>query len=183
MSEIAQATGLSKVTIYNKINALQNELRPYIRHKKGIQYIDDEGLLILKKSCGLEVDDDALKETAASKSLEQDTSDYLKQFEIINKSIESLKDSLNSEYIDALKGQINDLKKELDNKNTQLDTKDRLLENFQVMLQSERQSRLQLEAAREEREKKLDTFISKWRQDHRDREEKKGFFKKLFINK
>lgn len=180
VSEIAKAMGLSKVTIYNRVNTLQNELKPYIRHKKGVQYIDDKGLLILKKSCGLKVDDDALQETAASKAQEQDISDGLKQFESLNKSIESLKNSVNSEYVQALKNQIEDLKTEIENKNRQLDAKDRLLENFQVMLQSERQSRLQLEAAREEREKKMDTFISEWRQDRREREEKKGFFKKLF---
>jgi DNA-binding phage protein len=180
VSEIAQEMGLSKVTIYNKINALQNDLKPYIRHKKGIQYIDDEGLLILKKACGLEVAGDILKEAAVSKAAEQDLSEGLKQFEIINKSLEGLKETINSDYIQSLKDQVEHLKQELNIKNDQLQAKDELLKNFQVMLQTEKQSRQLLEASREEREKKMDEFISTWRHDHKEHEEKKGFFKKLF---
>lgn len=180
VSEIAQEIGLSKVTIYNKINALQSQLKPYIKHKKGIQYIDDEGLLIIKKACGLEVTDEPLNETAADKDHSPAASNGVNQFENILKTLESLNDNLNSDYIQSLKDQIEHLKGEISTKNEQLQAKDELLKNFQVMLQTEKQSRQLLEASREERERKMDEFITEWRQDHRGREEKKGFFKKLF---
>ena len=53
VAELSDMLGFSKVTIYNKINSLKTDLKPCIKHKKGITYIDDKGVLIIKRDLGL----------------------------------------------------------------------------------------------------------------------------------
>lgn len=167
VSDVSRLTSLSKVSIYNKLKL--KELEKYIVKKQGVIYIQEEGLSLIKESLNLnnEVKTD-FKNNKDSNAVDQELSTDMDDLNI------------KTDYLNYLKTENDRLWKEIEDKNRQLKDKDRLLENFQVMMQSEKQSRLQLEAAREERERKLDTFISEWRQDHREQENKKGFFKKLF---
>jgi len=46
--EVAKILGVSKVTIYKKMDRLKKELKPHIHKRSNITYIDEDGLSILK---------------------------------------------------------------------------------------------------------------------------------------
>lgn len=48
--EVSKLLGVSKVTIYKKMEIFKKELKPHIHKKKNITYIDDEGIEIIKES-------------------------------------------------------------------------------------------------------------------------------------
>lgn len=160
VAEISKLTNLSKVSIYKRLEL--KEMQQHISKKQGVTYIDEEGFNLIKDS--LKVNEEFKTEV---KDVQNDDS--------INEEVSMDSDdlSLKSDYINYLKQENDRLWKEIQDKSRQL-------ENFQVMLQTEKQSRLQLEAARDERERKLDTFIEQWQEDHRKPQKQKGFFKKIF---
>ena len=47
VSEVADLTNLSKVSIYNKLKL--SEMKKHITKKQGVTYIDDEGLKKIKE--------------------------------------------------------------------------------------------------------------------------------------
>lgn len=49
VSEIAELMGLSKVSVYNRINHNKDRLKPYISKDKGVTYINDKGFTVLKE--------------------------------------------------------------------------------------------------------------------------------------
>ena len=51
VSEIADLTGLSKVSIYNKLKL--KEIEPFIVKNKGITYVCDEGVALIKEGLNL----------------------------------------------------------------------------------------------------------------------------------
>jgi len=57
VSEIADLTGLSKVSIYNKLKL--KEIEPFIVKNKGITYVCDEGVALIKE--GLNLKEEGLK--------------------------------------------------------------------------------------------------------------------------
>lgn len=48
--EVSKLLGVSKVTIYKKMEIFKKELKPHIHKKKNITFIDDEGVEIIKES-------------------------------------------------------------------------------------------------------------------------------------
>ena len=58
VAEVSVLTGLSKVSIYNKIKL--KEIEKYVVKNKGITYISDEGINLIFK--GLNLNDDKLKD-------------------------------------------------------------------------------------------------------------------------
>lgn len=48
--EVSKLLGVSKVTIYKKMEIFKKELKPHIHKKKNITYLDDEGVEIIKES-------------------------------------------------------------------------------------------------------------------------------------
>lgn len=48
--EVSKLLGVSKVTIYKKMEIFKKELKPHIHKKKNITYLDDEGIEIIKES-------------------------------------------------------------------------------------------------------------------------------------
>lgn len=48
--EVANMLGVSKVTIYKKMEQLKKELKPHIKKKKNITYIEAEGIELIKSS-------------------------------------------------------------------------------------------------------------------------------------
>lgn len=165
VAQISDLIGLSKVSIYKRLDL--KEIREHISKKQGVTYIDEEGFNLIKASLNLkeEIKSD-LKNDNAHNSIDLELStDKDDTFNLEEEAI-----NLKTDYLNYLKVENEWLKKRIEDQSRQL-------ENFQIMLQSEKQARLQLEAAREEREKKLDTFIGEWQ---KSRKEKKGFFQKLF---
>jgi hypothetical protein len=164
IANVSELTNLSKVSIYKKLKL--KELQGHFLKKQGITYIDEVGLNLIQDSL-------KLKEKVKT-GLKED-----KEYETENEEKSMDKDDLNlkNDYINHLKDENSQLWQVIKDQSRQL-------ENFQVMLQTEKQTRLQLEAATEERVKKLDTFITEWQQDHqgqdKKKDEKRGFFKRLF---
>jgi predicted nucleic acid-binding protein len=50
VSEIAEKIGKSKTSVYNRINKLKVELKPYQKTLNGVIYYDEEGFEIIKNS-------------------------------------------------------------------------------------------------------------------------------------
>lgn len=48
--EVSKLLGVSKVTIYKKMEIFKKELKPHIHKKKNITFIDDDGVEIIKES-------------------------------------------------------------------------------------------------------------------------------------
>ena len=53
IAEIADIIGVSKATIYNKLNSLKGILRNHIKVRKGVKYLTSEGVNIIKDTIGL----------------------------------------------------------------------------------------------------------------------------------
>lgn len=51
--EVARLLGVSKVTIYKKMELHKKELKPYIRYRSNIAYVEDIGVDILRKALNL----------------------------------------------------------------------------------------------------------------------------------
>lgn len=199
--EVAEKLGVSKVTIYKKVNSLKQEIKPYIYKKKGITYIDDTGIEMIKNS--LDVNQCVSKVKSEVKTEEIYNSCKQEKSMDVNRLTGEI-DGLQNDYINALKEQIDYLKNELDIKNNQLtvkdhqlNNKDELIRNFQILLKEDKDRILLLEERLEEKEipkdqqtmitaeimkhvkeenKKLMDYISVTREE----EKKKSFWSKLF---
>lgn len=53
VKDISLMLGVSQVTVYNHLKKLENELKGNVFKKKGVTYVDDEGIKELKISMGL----------------------------------------------------------------------------------------------------------------------------------
>lgn len=149
VTEISEMLGFSKVTIYNRVNSLKTELKPYIKHKKNILHIDDKGLLILKEDLGLIDVKSTLNDNNTSDTENIDFNSDLKDFKDINyliKTIEKTVKTSQENYINSLLEQIKLLKSELDKKDAQLNNTLRLLENSQILIREEKEKILMLES-------------------------------------
>ncbi len=156
VAEISDMTGFSKVTIYNKVNLLKTDLKPCIKRKNGVTYIDDKGVLIIKRDLGLIEDENTLNYDEEFKEASPVDNNDLKQFKDINILIETLKETVKTgqeDYINSLLGQIELLKSELNKKDDQINNTLRLLENSQVLIKDNKEKILMLES-KEEKEKK-----------------------------
>ncbi len=56
--EVARLLGVSKVTVYKKMELLKKELKPHIRYRSNIAYIEEPGVEILRHSLNLPVSED-----------------------------------------------------------------------------------------------------------------------------
>jgi hypothetical protein len=156
VAEVSDMLEFSKVTIYNKINSLKTDLKPYIKHRKGITYIDDKGVLIIKRDLGLIEDENTLNSGNEFKAENPLGKSDLKQFKEINILVETLEKTIKTgqaNYINSLLGQIELLKSELNKKDEQINNTLRLLENSQVLIKDNKEKILMLES-KEEKEKK-----------------------------
>lgn len=57
--EVARLLGVSKVTVYKKMELLKKELKPHIRYRSNIAYIEDPGIAILRQSLNLPINETA----------------------------------------------------------------------------------------------------------------------------
>jgi lipopolysaccharide biosynthesis regulator YciM len=48
--EVANLLGVSKVTIYKKMEKFKKELKPHLHKKRNITYVDDDGVEIIRQS-------------------------------------------------------------------------------------------------------------------------------------
>ena len=176
VSEVSVLTGLSKVSIYNKIKL--KEIEPYIVKNKGITYISEEGFNLIKE--GLNLKDDSLNYINDTLKIDNDEV----AISIENKEFEEFKvelKELNKDYLSSLKSENQVLRLQLEEKDKQIAELHKLIENSQVLLKEEqKKSEQQLYLAEhfEEVDNKLQDLREKMEQK---KSEKKGFFK-IFSN-
>lgn len=171
VAEVSVLTGLSKVSIYNKIKL--KEIEKYVVKNKGITYISDEGISLIVE--GLNLNDDKLNGLNLQlKSEREDVAvsignNHFKEFKL------ELKE-LNKNYLNSLKSENEVLKKQLDEKDKQISELHRLIENNQILLKEEqkkREQQLYLAEHFEEVDNKLQDLKEKMEQKRNDR---KSFF-------
>ena len=171
VAEVSVLTGLSKVSIYNKIKL--KEMEQYVVKNKGITYISDEGIALFKE--GLNLKGDTLK--SLNDSLKVDDDEIAISIE--NKELEKFKvelKELNKDYLNSLKFENELLKKQLDEKDKQIAELHKLIENSQILLKEEQKKKKQqlyLAEHFEEVDNKLQDLREKMEQN---RNKKKGLF-------
>jgi hypothetical protein len=72
--EVAKLLGVSKVTVYKKMELLKKELKPHIRYRSNIAYIEDPGVTIIRQSLSLPHPDVAAASTSDSEIERVETS-------------------------------------------------------------------------------------------------------------
>lgn len=158
VAELSNMLGFSKVTIYNKVNSLKTDLKPHIKHKKGITYIDDKGVLIIKRDLGLKEDENTLNDADKFKAddpVKYEGLNQSKEFNILVKTLNEKVKTSQDDYIKSLLDQIELLKSELNKKDDQINNTLRLLENSQILIKDNKEKILMLE---NEEEKKKFSF-------------------------
>jgi chromosome segregation ATPase len=162
IEQIAELTGVSKVTIYKKIKL--KDVKPFIVKKEGKTYVEEEAINLIKQSIKFTAEDNL---DIDSKDIEEDMSaDYTKAVdELINTK---------NELINSLQQQVQFLQDQLTNK-------DRLMENMQVLLKQEKEQPESL-LALEEHVKEVDNKLIEIRERMQERQENTrsfwGWFKK-----
>lgn len=113
VSKAAKIVGVSRQSIYNKINS--QEFTCFTRDENEVVIISDEGLEQLKSI----FIDSKIDRQVDSKDIDKLDVDLTKHYD---------------DYISFLKEQIVYLKNQLSIKDEQLNTKDKLIENFQTII-------------------------------------------------
>lgn len=149
IAEISDKLGYSRVTIYNKVKVLKDDLKDYLKYLNGTTYIDEEGFLIIKNSFNL-------KENDINENENIDINNDSGALNALNNILKTGQE----EYIDSLKDQIEFLKGELSKKDDQLNNTLRLLENSQVLIRENKEKILELETY-EKKKSFLDIFRKK----------------------
>ncbi|WP_338631961.1 hypothetical protein [Clostridium baratii] len=132
VSEISVLTGLSKVSIYNKLKL--KEMKDYIIKNKGVTYVSEEGYALI-------LDKFNLKKEALN-NLKNDTKNIKDEIalDIENKDIEEFKlefKKLKQDYINSLKLEIENLKVQLEKKDNQINELMGLNKNNQILLKQQ----------------------------------------------
>ncbi len=172
VAEVSVLTGLSKVSIYNKIKL--KEIEQYVVKNKGITYISDEGVDLIKGALNLK----EYTLNHLNDILKVDESEV--PINIENKDIEEFKaelKELNKDYLSSLKSENELLKKQLDEKDKQIAELHKLIENNQILLKEEQKKadyQLYLSEHFEEVDNKLQDLREKMYQKKND---KKKLFK------
>jgi uncharacterized membrane protein len=175
VSEIADLTGLSKVSIYNKLKL--KEIEPFIVKNKGITYVCDEGVALIKE--GLNLKEEGLN--SLNESFKEEESEVA--LDIENTQFNSFKEEfkdLNKDYINSLKLEIQNLKDQLEKKDSQIEELINLNKNNQILLKQQQDKEINqklLEDHFQEVDEKL--MDLRERMDEKKKSKKKfGFFSK-----
>ena len=174
VSEISVLTGLSKVSIYNKLKL--KEMKDYIIKNKGVTYVSEEGYALI-------LDKFNLKKEGLN-NLKNDTKNIKDEIalDIENKDIEEFKlefKKLKQDYIKSLKIEIENLKVQLEKKDNQINELMGLNKNNQILLKQQQDkeiNQIQLEDHFKEVDEKLGELKS--RMDNR-KSEKTSFWNRF----
>lgn len=107
--EVADMLGISKVTIYKKIELLKKDLKSHIHKKKNITYLDDEAVKIIKENTPV----------GNKIPLNEEYSNLKDEYEKSLKEIDCLKDK----KVEYLKSKVSELENEIELKKKQIEMK------------------------------------------------------------
>lgn len=154
VSEIADLTGFSKVSIYNKLKL--KDISRFVTKIKGITYVSEEGLTLILDS--LKLSSDELNSLKLKLNLSFDVQNEVAT-DIENTEVNELKDELKDlkqDYIKTLKSQIENFKAQIYEKDNQIRDLMLLNKNNQILLKQEQEvNQLQLEEHFQELDLKL----------------------------
>lgn len=167
VAEVSVLTGLSKVSIYNKIKL--KEFEKYVVKNKGITYISAEGINLIFK--GLNFKDVTLNGLNEGLNLpKEDVGISIENTDFKEFKLE-LKE-LNNLYLTLLKSENEFLKEQLEEKDKQISELHKLIENSQILLKEEqKKSEQQLYLAEhfEEVDNKLQDLREKMEQKRNEK--------------
>lgn len=125
--EVANLLGVSKVTIYKKMEKFKKELKSHLHKKRNITFVDDEGIEIIRQSL---IENNVIFEKTdienQVKHLEEELSNTKDQLEWMNTQLMTAyrDDILNLRFVsDLLSGQITA-------KTSRLQEKEEMLANY-----------------------------------------------------
>ncbi|MCS6112781.1 hypothetical protein FDB55_17380 [Clostridium botulinum] len=177
VSEIAELTGFSKVSIYNKLKL--KDISRFVTKSKGITYVSEEGLTLILDS--LKLSSDELNSLKLKLNLRFNVENEVAT-DIENTDVNELKDELKDlkqDYIKTLKSQIENFKAQIYEKDNQIRELMLLNKNNQVLLKQEKEvNQIQLEEHIRELDIKLNDV--KENMDKR-KEQRKGLLKKCMF--
>ncbi|WP_252251001.1 hypothetical protein [Clostridium sp. ZBS13] len=179
VSEIADLTGFSKVSIYNKLKL--KDISRFVTKSKGITYVSEEGLTLILDSLKLSSDElNSLKlKLNLSFNVENEVATDIENTEV-NEFKDELKE-LKQDYIKTLKAQIENFKAQIDEKDNQIRELMLLNKNNQVLLKQEKEvNQMQLEEHIRELDIKLnDVKENMDKRKEEQQEKRKGLFKRF----
>lgn len=131
--EVAKALGVSKVTVYKKMELFKKELKPHIQKKKNITYLDEEAFEIIRQSL---VDNGVIEDDAQSKEQLMVMEEKLARKEMrIDALYGSIQELCDEHAVDL--EQINDmLQGQLSIKMKELDEKKKMMESYKALIQA-----------------------------------------------
>jgi len=103
IKDIASMLNVSRVTVYNHLKKLDKEIEAHTFKKKGVTYVDDEGIKLLKISMGL-IKLPTIRENISIENIVDDISSMVS---------DNLKDDISSLIASSLEEYNQDLKKEM----------------------------------------------------------------------
>lgn len=104
IKDIASMLNVSRVTVYNHLKKLDKEIEAHTFKKKGITYVDDEGIKLLKISMGL-IELPTIRENISIGNIVDDISSMVS---------DNLKDDISSLIASSLEEYNQDIKKEME---------------------------------------------------------------------
>lgn len=104
IKDIALMLDVSRVTVYNHLKKLDKEIEAHTFKKKGVTYVDDEGIKLLKISMGL-IELPTIRENISIENIVDDISSMVS---------DNLKDDISSLIASSLEEYNQDLKKEME---------------------------------------------------------------------
>ena len=104
IKDIALMLNVSRVTVYNHLKKLDKEIEAHTFKKKGVTYVDDEGIKLLKISMGL-IELPTIRENISIGNIVDDISSMVS---------DNLKDDISSLIASSLEEYNQDLKKEME---------------------------------------------------------------------
>ena len=104
IKDIASMLNVSRVTVYNHLKKLDKEIEAHTFKKKGVTYVDDEGIKLLKISMGL-IELPTIRENISIENIVDDISSMVS---------DNLKDDISSLIASSLEEYNQDLKKEME---------------------------------------------------------------------
>jgi len=135
--EVANMLNVSKVTVYKKMTQLKKELKPFIKKKKNITYLETEAIELIKNSLAQfsEEDQPEVNELVIKK-----VEDAKKELEssLEQKDIEI--DRIAANHIVELQNQLDYLEQQVRVKEEVLKQKTEIVENLKVIVKSNKES-------------------------------------------
>jgi predicted RNase H-like nuclease (RuvC/YqgF family) len=173
VSEIAKLTGVSKVSIYNKLKL--KEIEKFTHKNKGITYVSEEGLNLIKEILNLNEEATTSlndKEIESNKHIEN--KEFKEDLSLIEDYINSLKDENEKLWV-----QIQEKDKQIQELQSIISQNNRLVENSQILLKNTQEKEpLMLEEHFKEFNNKLEKIKDNMSQ-RTDDEKQKSFWDKF----